>query len=174
MHAIHVNQNTSPNWYQFMLLKICPHCWWFRNRSNQLIWRIYHYLQDFTSQMVQDFFHQQFQKILIHTLNIRTLGWRVQVFHRGKSRRFIYFFSGCLASFSKASALPLYFESGSIGNNLGQTWRNGSTTCTWNTQKQNANAILRCKRFVIFMLMFQFSSNVTNLVGKGLPVNYRI
>ena len=109
MHAIHVNQNTSPNWYQFMLLKICPHCWWFRNRSNQLIWRIYHYLQDFTSQMVQDFFHQQFQKILIHTLNIRTLGWRVQVFHRGKSRRFIYFFFGCLASFSKSFRFATVF-----------------------------------------------------------------
>ena len=31
-----------------------------RNPANQLIWRIYHYLQGFyLSQLVQDFFHQQ-------------------------------------------------------------------------------------------------------------------
>ena len=28
MDAIHVNPNTSPNWYQFMLLKSCPYSWW--------------------------------------------------------------------------------------------------------------------------------------------------
>ena len=39
---------------------------------------------------------------------------------RGKSRRSIYCFPGASPLFQKASALPPYFESGSIGNNLGQ------------------------------------------------------
>ena len=107
---------------------------------------IYHYLQDFTSQVVQDFFHQQFQKILIHTLmNIKTVGWRVPVLC-GKSRRFIYCFPGASPLFQK---LPLCHRILSLAKNrqeLGTTWRNGFyLKCTWN-KKKNVNATFEMQK----------------------------